>query len=243
MPGPAPRGGPGIGVAMAAYREFASRIGAAIRRAFAPTGTILVAGALLAGAGALESLGSRSSLGEPRGALAPPLGRICAGDTVARIAVPRLGFEAAVREGVDEATLAYGPGHVPGTALPGDEAPRKQAVIAVARDIAASFAGKLVVGDQVELRTPFGLRTYRIVERRTLKADEVTIRPTGPPALTFLAPYPSDSIGPAPLRLEIRAEPSAPDTARSVTRSVTRSTGQSATVAILAASRAFREGR
>jgi sortase A len=202
-----------------------------------------VAGALFAGAGALESLGSRFSFGQPRTGVPPPLPKMCAGDTVARIAVPRLGFEAAVREGVDESTLAYGPGHVPGTALPGDESVRKQAVIAVARDVAASFAAKLALGDRVELRTPFGLRTYRVVERRTLKADEVRIESKGPPSLTFLAPYPSDSIGPAPLRLEVRAEPCAPEAASSVTRSVTRSTGRSATVAALTVSRAFREGR
>jgi len=225
------------------YREIASRVEALIRRALAPAGTILAAGALLLGAGALESLGSRFSFGAPRAAVAAPLGKMCVGDTVARIAVPRLRFEAAVREGVDEDTLAYGPGHVPGTALLGDESVRKQAVIAVARDVASSFAAKLVVGDRVELRSPFGLRTYRVVGRRTLKADELKIAFGGPTALTFLAPYPSDSIGPAPLRLEVRAEPCGPERASSVTRSVTRSTGRSATLAALAASRAFREGR
>jgi sortase A len=226
-----------------AYSEIASTVKAGIRRAFAPAGTILAAGALLLGAGAVESFGSRFSFGAPRTAVPAPLGKICAGDAVARIAVPRLRFEAAVREGVDEGTLAYGPGHVPGTALPGDESSRKQAVIAVARDVASSFAAKLVLGDRVELRTPFGLRTYRVVERRTLKAENVKIASGGSPALTFLAPYPSDSIGPAPLRLEVRAEPCAPERASSVTRSVTRSTGRSAMLAALAVSRAFREGR
>ncbi len=223
--------------------EIASTVKAVIRRAFAPAGTILVAGALLLGAGALESLGSHFRFGAPHSALPVPLGKICAGDTVARIAVPRLRFETAVREGVDEDTLAYGPGHVPGTALPGDESVRKQSVIAVARDVASSFATKLVLGDRVELRTPFGLRSYRVVERRTLKADEIQIASGGPPALTILAPYPSDSIGPAPLRLEVRAEPCGPERASSVTRSVTRSTGRSATLAALSASRALREGR
>ena len=225
------------------YMEIASTVKAVIRRAFAPAGTILAASAVLLGAGALESLGSRFSSGARRTAVPAPLGKICAGDTVARIAVPRLRFEAAVREGIDEDTLAYGPGHVPATALPGDESVRKQTVIAVARDIASSFATKLALGDRVELSTPFGLRTYRVVERRTLKADELKIASGGPPALTFLAPYPSDSIGPAPLRLEVRAEACAPERASSVTRSVTRSTGRRATLAALAVSRAFRSGR
>ena len=225
------------------YRDIASTVGSVFRRASAPAGTILAAGALFLAAGALESLGSRLSFGASRDAVAAPLGKICNGDTVARIAVPRLRYEGAVREGVDEGTLAYGPGHVPGTALPGDESARKQAVIAVARDVASSFASKLVLGDRVELRTPFGLRTYRVVERRTLKAEELQIAAGRRAALTLLAPYPSDSIGPAPLRLEVRAEPCAPPRASSVTRSATRSTGRNATLAALAVSRAFRAGR
>jgi len=225
------------------YREISAAVGAALRRAAPPAGAILAAGALLAGAGAIESLGSRVSFGEPRAVPAPPLGKMCEGDTVARIAVPRLGFEMAVREGVDEATLASGPGHVPGTALPGDESVRKNAVIAVARDVAGSFAAKLALGDRVELTTPFGLRSYRVVERRTVRAEEVRVEGAGPAALTLLAPYPSDSIGPAPLRLEVRAEPCAPARVISVTRSVTRSTGRRTTLAALSVSRAFREGR
>jgi sortase A len=218
---------------------------ALFRRVFAATGSMLAAGALLLSAGAVELLRPSIPLFQSEPPPSPPLGRISPGDTVARIAVARLKFEAPVREGVDPATLAQGPGHVPGTALPGEDSGCKHAVIAIARDAGASFAPELVLGDEIELRTPFGLRRYRVVERRTIRAEALRIEPTREPMLTLVAPYPPDWIGPAPLRLAVRAKPVAPEPgiAGSEKRSVTRSTGQSATLAVAAAFRAFAEGR
>ncbi len=167
----------------------------------------------------------------------PPLGKICVGDTIARLSVERIGVEMPVREGVDEITLAQGPGHVPGTALPGEESEsgRMHAVIATARDAVDPFVGQLVLGDRVEVRTPFGPRTYRVIQRRTVPTDEFAIEPAEDPTLTLVAPYPSDSVGPAPLRLVVRAklESRLPS---SWTSSITRSTGRSTILAGLAAS-------
>lgn len=220
-------------------------ITALLRRVFAATGSLLAAAALLTGAGALETLGSSLSFSDPRLPAAPPMGRVCAGDTIARIAVTRLGYEAPVREGADAETLAQGPGHVPGTALPGEEAGRKHAVIAIARDAGADIASQLVLGDLVLLRTPFGARSYRVVARNKVRAEDIRIEPTEGPTLTLVAPYPADSVGPAPLRLVVRAEPVPADagTVSAATRSATRSTGQSLTLAETAVSWALPEGR
>jgi LPXTG-site transpeptidase (sortase) family protein len=212
-----------------------------LRRAVTAAGTILAAGALFALAGAVESI--HPGWAEAHSAGSPALARISLGDTVARLSVPRLGFEAAVREGVDEATLSFGPGHVPGTALPGEESRRKNAVIAIARDVGTPFASDLALGDVIELRTPFGLRSYRVVERRILRIEEVSIAPTEEPSLTLLSSYPPDSIGPAPLRLAVRAEPFEPALANARTRSATRSTGWISTLAALGVSTALPEGR
>ena len=43
-----------------------------------------------------------------------------AGEPVAKIVIPRLGVERIVLEGQDRAVLRKGPGHVPGSALPGE---------------------------------------------------------------------------------------------------------------------------
>lgn len=213
------------------------------RRFFAAASTMLVAAVLLLFAGALEML--RPSYSYSQTPPSPPLGRICPGDTIARMSVARLNYEAPVREGADFQTLSHGPGHIPGTALPGEDSGRKHAVIALARDAGAAFASQLVIGDFVELRTPFGLRTYRIVARNTMRAEDLRIEPTGAPALTLVAPYPPDSIGPAPLRLAIRAVPAPARLAlaSSPSRSATRSTGQRRGPAAAIVSWTFPEGR
>ena len=78
-------------------------------------------------------------------------------------------------------------------------------MIATARDSADPFVGKIVIGDRVEVTTPFGPRVYRVVQRHTIPAGELDIEPTHEPTLTLVAPYPADAVGPAPLRLVVRA--------------------------------------
>ena len=220
----------------------ASFLFSALRRALGAVVCALAAGGVLATAGALESRRSDVLARDGKLTAGAPLGKICLGDTIARLSIERLGVETPVREGVDEVTLAQGPGHLPGTALPG-EAGRRHAVIATARDSAYPFVAKLVIGDRVEVRTPFGPRVYRVVKRRTVPAGELAIEPTEEPTLTLVAPYPSDTVGPAPLRLVVRAELTSEGPPSSFTSSLTRSTGQSTILAGLAASRAFAEGR
>jgi sortase A len=214
-------------------------------RFFAAAGTLAVAAVLLVLAGALEVLRPSFSFSQTPPPPAPALGRICPGDTIARMAIARLNYEAPVREGADAETLAHGPGHVPGTALPGEESGRKHAVIALARDSGAEFASQLVIGDSIELKTPFGFRTYRVVARKTVKAEDLRIEPTDEPTLTLVTPYPVDPVGPAPLRLAFRAEPASPDLAapRSPITSATRSTGIRRGWSEASISRALRVGR
>jgi sortase A len=214
-----------------------------LRRAFVAIVCAAAAGGLLAAAGAVEARRLDVRANDVQPTANPPLGKICVGDTIARLSIERLGVETPVLEGVDEVTLAQGPGHVPGTALPGEEAGKMHAVIATARDSADPFVGRLVVGDRVEVRTPFGPRSYRVVQRRTVPAGELAIEPTDEPTLTLVAPYPSDTVGPAPLRLVVRAELADGGWPSSFTSSLTRSTGKSTIFAGLAASWAFAEGR
>jgi sortase A len=216
-----------------------NRIAGILRRFLTAATAILAAILLLTLAGLVESFHPARAEATSSGSL----GRLSPGDTVARLAVPRLNYEAAVREGVEEPTLLSGPGHVPGTALPGESSHRKNAVIAVARDVGEPFASKLALGDVIELRTPFGLRSYRVVERRIIPTAELRIETTDEPSLTLLAPYPSDSVGPAPMRLEVRAEPFDAPVAKARTRSATRSTGRISTLATLDVSRLFPAGR
>ncbi len=212
-----------------------------LRRGLTAAGAMFGAAALFAIAGAVESL--QTGRAEANSADSPYLGRVSPGDTVARLSIPRLDVEAEVREGVDQATLFAGPGHVPGTAMPGDQSRTGNAVIAMARDVGTPFAEDLALGDLIELRTPFGLRSYRVVDRRTLGTDSTELRPTDRASLTLIAPYPSDSIGPAPLRLAVRAELFEPESVKARTRSATRSTGRISTRTAPGASAALPAGR
>ncbi len=130
------------------------------------------------------------------------------GEPLARIRVPAAGIDQIVFGGSDQATLARGPGHVPGTALPGSDGPPHNCVITGHRDSHFRRLGWLRPGNLVELDTPGGETTYRIVQRRIVKPDAVSVlAPTPEPRLTLITCYPFTYIGPAPERLVLIAEP------------------------------------
>ena len=184
------------------YLERAAHVLAAISLAFG----------LLAAAPIAEGFRSAPPV-PPVHAQRPPLGAFSPGDLVARLAVPRLGIEAPVYEGVGDEALARGAGHLPGTALPGDDAAihRAQApaiddtMLAVPRDSPASRLTQARIGDTVTMRTPFGVRSYRVSERRVTTPGAVrrSASTSKGRTVTIVTPYPADAIGPAPLRLAL----------------------------------------
>ncbi|HEY6221719.1 MAG TPA: class D sortase, partial [Candidatus Eisenbacteria bacterium] len=137
-----------------------------------------------------------------------PAARVEEGDLVARVTVPRLALDAPVYEGVQSRTLASGAGHLPGTPLPGEDGARRNSIIAVPRDAGPTAAlADLQIGEGVQMRTPFGLKSYRVTQRRILPPERVRLGQTARPRVTFVTAYPADSIGPAPLRLAVILEP------------------------------------
>src|ERR1700716_1871177 len=97
---------------------------------------------------------------EPR-LQAIPLAQPAEGDVVAWLSVPRLSLEAPIYEGIGSPTLARGAGHIPGTALPGEEGGKKHSVLALPRDSAAAAVLQLRLGEIITMRTLFGVRSYR----------------------------------------------------------------------------------
>ncbi len=170
-------------------------------------GAVGLAFAILAAAPMAEAFRGVRGVEMPR-AIAPrvPLASPSPGDLVARITVPRLALEAPVFEGIDSPTLARGAGHLPGTALPGEEGGTNHTVVAVARDTGAAGISEARVGEAITMRTPFGLRSYRVTSRRVLAPDELEIAPTRRPRVTIVTPYPADAVGPAPMRLSLILE-------------------------------------
>lgn len=168
-------------------------------------GAVGIAFSLLAAAPISEAFRRGDPEPQPVGSRVP-LGSPSSGDLIARIAVPRLALDAPVYEGVNAETLARGAGHLAGTALPGEEGGTNHTVLAVPRDTVAARISEVQLGETVTMRTPFGLRCYRVNSRRILSPDALEMSPTGRPRVTIVTPYPADAVGPAPMRLALVLE-------------------------------------
>ncbi|MCZ6837668.1 MAG: class GN sortase [Alphaproteobacteria bacterium] len=79
---------------------------------------------------------------------------------VARLQVPRLEVDQIVLAGASGRSLAFGPGHLTGTALPGE---RGNSVITGHRDTHFNFIGELRTGDTFRVQRPDGTwARYRV---------------------------------------------------------------------------------
>lgn len=126
---------------------------------------------------------------------------------VAQLRVARLAQTRHVLAGADGRTIAFGPGHVHGTALPGTPG---NIAIAAHRDTHFAFLRELHEGDLIELThgtgtaTTYRVRTMSIVDKRdvTVLAQDVAGK-----RLTLITCYPFDAIDPSgPLRYVVTAE-------------------------------------
>ena len=131
------------------------------------------------------------------------------GKPVARLRIPSAEIDCIVFGGTDQATLEKGPGHFPGSEMPGEDTARKNCVITAHRDSHFRHLGWLRKGHRIELETPAGQTLdYRVVSREIVKPDAVRVLQATPkPRLTLITCYPFNSIGAAPQRLVVVAEP------------------------------------
>lgn len=114
---------------------------------------------------------------------------------VARLTVPAHRVDLLVLAGANGRTLAWGPGHVEGTATPGM---RGNAVVTAHRDTHFAFLRDLVQGDRIVVETPAGTaRHYRV--ERSLIADYRALKLPADDRSTTLALvtcYPFDAVNP-----------------------------------------------
>ena len=131
------------------------------------------------------------------------------GKPLAKLRIPSARMDWVVFGGADDATLEKGPGHVPGTAMPGEDGSYENCVITAHRDSHFRNLGWLRPGHGIELETPAGgLRRYRVVSREIVTPKTVRVlAPTKKPRLTLITCYPFTYVGPAPKRLVVVAEP------------------------------------
>ena len=125
------------------------------------------------------------------------------GDPVAKLSLPRLDATLFVIEGTDQKELRKGPGHMPGTALPGVDG---NCVIAGHRDTHFRVLQGIRKGDEVELDTKYGKFHYKVRSMEVVSPTNVaSLMPTDQAVLHLITCYPFNYIGHAPKRMVIEA--------------------------------------
>jgi sortase A len=125
------------------------------------------------------------------------------GTPIGRLTILSAGISAIVLEGDDEGTLKIAPGHIPGTAFPGESG---NVAIAAHRNTFFRNLATTRHGDFVTLTTLRGTYEYtidsaEIVDRARTDVLESSCRPT----LTLVTCYPFHWVGPAPKRFIVHA--------------------------------------
>lgn len=124
-------------------------------------------------------------------------------EPIAVLEFERLGVRRAVLRGATGESLAFGAGHVDGTALPNG---RGHAVLAGHRDRGFAFLQELRPGDRLRLRTAGAVRDYVVDGTRVVAATDLgVIAETPEDRLTLLTCYPFGGILRSRLRYVVTA--------------------------------------
>ena len=124
---------------------------------------------------------------------------------VARLQAPRLGIDQIVLAGGSGRTLAFGPGHVDGTAAPGTPG---LSVVGGHRDTHFRFLRDLEADDIVTVERPDGgVQRYRVAAARIVDKDRVRLPAAAEsPVLVLSTCYPFDAVvAGGPLRYVVTA--------------------------------------
>jgi sortase A len=125
------------------------------------------------------------------------------GDLVGRLIVPRLHISAIVREGTGEDTLAVALGHIPGTALPGQNG---NSGVAGHRDTLFRELSNIRKDDLIEFQTLSESYRYRVSSTQIVSPQRADVlRASESPEITLVTCYPFDYVGPAPERFIVKA--------------------------------------
>ncbi|TBW55462.1 class GN sortase [Marinobacter halodurans] len=126
---------------------------------------------------------------------------------VGRLRLPEDNEPLVVLAGTSGESLAFGPGHVTASALPGQPG---TVILAGHRDTHFSVLQEIRVGDRLALQGLDGdWRRYRVVNERVVdsRQSRLDFRPDGTNRLILVTCYPFDALDPhGPLRYVIEAE-------------------------------------
>ena len=125
--------------------------------------------------------------------------------TLARIEMPRQEMEWPVLSGAGGMSLAFGVGHVQGSAAPGELG---RCALAGHRDRAFRRLAELAVGDAVFIHTAAGTRSYRVTARSIVDERESwVVDPLLGDGLTLITCWPIGALRPGPKRFVVFCEP------------------------------------
>ena len=136
--------------------------------------------------------------------IAPAIAAPAAGGPVGIISIPKIGVQMVVVEGTDAEQLRSGPGHYPGTPLPGE-----QGNVAIAGHRTTYLhpfydLNELVAGDHINVLTVQGLFVYEVTTSQAVAPTDVAVvAPTPTPVLTLTTCNPRYS---ATQRLVVQAK-------------------------------------
>jgi sortase A len=127
------------------------------------------------------------------------------GALIGRLEIPRHDLRVLVREGVAEATLMKGAGHVPWTKLPGEPG---NAVLLAHRDLHFRPLRAIEKGDLIWFTGLVRVQMYAVTETHVVEpGGHSLLEPDTADRLTLLTCYPFSYVGPAPLRFVVVARP------------------------------------
>lgn len=139
-----------------------------------------------------QSLEARAPLVVPRG------------KPFSHLEIPRLHTSLYVVEGSDAQSLKKGPGHVKGSAMPGE---RGNCVIAGHRDLHFRALKDIQVGDQITVQDAVGKFAYRVTGTKIVSPQQIEVlQPTKDSELHLITCYPFYFLGHAPKRFVVTAQ-------------------------------------
>ena len=131
----------------------------------------------------------------------PGAPQLTADDLLTRVVIPKISLDAIVVEGVSRKQLSEGPGHIKGTATPGEAG---NAVISAHRDTFFRHIYELNKGDEILVRRNGKVFHYQVTGKKIVMPDDMAVlKQTSDPQLTLITCYPTYYIGPAPKRLVV----------------------------------------
>jgi len=125
------------------------------------------------------------------------------GSPVARLSIRSIDLDEIIVEGVGPVELNGGPGHFPGSVLPGAAG---NAILSAHRDRHFRRVGELVVGSKIRTETRDGFVDWVVTERRIVSKDTPSLFEETEATLTLTTCWPVRYFGPAPDRLLIIAK-------------------------------------